>query len=187
MYSLFRFIHLFYMSALSAYTPACQKRASDPITDGCKSPCGCWKLTSGPLKKQPVLLTAEPSIQSLVLFLTWWTDYVAGWSWEVHSVSTLPSKCALYRWDSKAPVYTIPTKNSWFISRNNWKHSPKRTGLLELHVQEAQWTPGRGNTKITQKTHSDAVTVTTRQQCQLETHFSPESKARQQWLGILKK
>jgi hypothetical protein len=22
---------------------ACQKRASDPITDGCEPPCGCWE------------------------------------------------------------------------------------------------------------------------------------------------
>jgi hypothetical protein len=21
-----------------------QKRASDPVTDGCESPCGCWEL-----------------------------------------------------------------------------------------------------------------------------------------------
>ena len=40
-----------------------QKRASDPITDGCKSPCGCWELHSGPLEEQSVLLTAEPSFQ----------------------------------------------------------------------------------------------------------------------------
>jgi hypothetical protein len=40
-----------------------QKRASDPIIDGCKPPCGCWELNSGPLEEQPVLLTAEPSLQ----------------------------------------------------------------------------------------------------------------------------
>jgi hypothetical protein len=39
------------------------KRASDPITDGCEPPCGCWELNSGPLEKWPVLLTAEPSLQ----------------------------------------------------------------------------------------------------------------------------
>jgi hypothetical protein len=38
-----------------------QKRASYPITDGCKPPCGCWELNSGPLEEQSVLLTAEPS------------------------------------------------------------------------------------------------------------------------------
>jgi N6-adenosine-specific RNA methylase IME4 len=26
-----------------------QKRALDPITDGCEPPCGCWELNSGPL------------------------------------------------------------------------------------------------------------------------------------------
>ncbi|GAB1289525.1 Smoothelin [Apodemus speciosus] len=29
-----------------------QKRASDPITDGCEPPCDCWKLNSGPLEEQ---------------------------------------------------------------------------------------------------------------------------------------
>jgi hypothetical protein len=31
------------------------KGASDPITDGCEPPCGCWELNSGPLKEQSVL------------------------------------------------------------------------------------------------------------------------------------
>jgi hypothetical protein len=42
-----------------------QKRASDPITDGCEPPCGCWELNPGPLEEQSVLLTAEPSLQPL--------------------------------------------------------------------------------------------------------------------------
>ena len=29
-----------------------QKRASDPITDGCEPPCGRWELNSGPLEEQ---------------------------------------------------------------------------------------------------------------------------------------
>ena len=40
-----------------------QKRASDPITDGCEPPCGCWELNAGPLEEQSVLLTTEPSLQ----------------------------------------------------------------------------------------------------------------------------
>jgi len=40
-----------------------QKRASDPITDGCEPPCGCWELNSGPLEEQSGLSTAEPSLQ----------------------------------------------------------------------------------------------------------------------------
>jgi hypothetical protein len=40
-----------------------QKRASDPITDGCEPPCGCWELNPGPLEEQSVLLTTEPSRQ----------------------------------------------------------------------------------------------------------------------------
>jgi hypothetical protein len=40
-----------------------QKRASDPITDSCETPCGCWELNSGPLEDQSVVLTSEPSLQ----------------------------------------------------------------------------------------------------------------------------
>jgi hypothetical protein len=40
-----------------------QKRASEPITDGCEPPYGCWELNSGPLEEQSVILTAEPSFQ----------------------------------------------------------------------------------------------------------------------------
>jgi len=56
-----------------------QKRASDPITDGCEPPCGCWELNSGPLEEQSMLLTTESSLQPTsappwllisVLFLT---------------------------------------------------------------------------------------------------------------------
>jgi hypothetical protein len=39
-----------------------QKRASDPIIDGCEPPCGCWEFNSGALEEQPVLLIAEPSL-----------------------------------------------------------------------------------------------------------------------------
>jgi hypothetical protein len=37
-------------------------RKSDLIMGGCEPPCGCWKLNSGPLEEQSVLLTAEPSL-----------------------------------------------------------------------------------------------------------------------------
>ena len=40
-----------------------QKRAPDLITDGCEPPRGCWELNSGPLEKQSMLLTSEPSLQ----------------------------------------------------------------------------------------------------------------------------
>ena len=46
-----------------------QKRVSDPIIDGCEPPCGCWVLNSGPLEKQSVLLTSEPSLQPHNVFL----------------------------------------------------------------------------------------------------------------------
>ena len=43
-----------YMSALFVCILAGQKRAPDPITDGCEPPCGCWALKSGPLEEQAV-------------------------------------------------------------------------------------------------------------------------------------
>jgi hypothetical protein len=57
-----------------------QKRASDPITDGCEPPCGCWELNSGPLEEQSMLLPAEPSLQPfkqknlkiLLIFCPFW-------------------------------------------------------------------------------------------------------------------
>ena len=62
-YTLKLFFNFMYMSTLSACMPPCQKRASDPITDGCEPPCGRWELNSGPLEEQAVLLTIEPSLQ----------------------------------------------------------------------------------------------------------------------------
>jgi hypothetical protein len=55
----FRFIYSFYVYD---YTRMCmsifilciwvyQKRASDPITDGCEPPCDCWHLNSEPLEE----------------------------------------------------------------------------------------------------------------------------------------
>jgi hypothetical protein len=52
------YLFTYFKCALSTHTPACQKRASDPITDGCEPPCGCWELNSGPLEEQSVLLTS---------------------------------------------------------------------------------------------------------------------------------
>ena len=36
------------------YLQTHQKRAPDPIIDGCESLCGCWELNSGHLGEQPV-------------------------------------------------------------------------------------------------------------------------------------
>ena len=46
------------------YLQTHQKRASESITDGWKTPCGCWELNSGLLGEQSVLSAAEPSLQS---------------------------------------------------------------------------------------------------------------------------
>ena len=65
---LFFFFFNFYLFILCTWVhcfclQTLQKTASDPITDGCEPPCGCWELNSGPLEEQPLLLTAEQSLQ----------------------------------------------------------------------------------------------------------------------------
>jgi hypothetical protein len=37
--------------------------SSGTISDSCEAPRGCWKLNSGPLQEQPVLLTTKLSLQ----------------------------------------------------------------------------------------------------------------------------
>jgi hypothetical protein len=51
-----------YVSTLSLSSDTTEE-ASDPITDGCEPPCGCWELNSGPLEEQSVFLITEQSLQ----------------------------------------------------------------------------------------------------------------------------
>lgn len=37
---------------------------STRVIDDCEQPCRCWGKDPGPLEKQPLLLTAKPSLQS---------------------------------------------------------------------------------------------------------------------------
>ena len=60
----FKDLFIYYVyNILPQCMPTRQRRAPDFSTDGCEPPCGCWELNSGPLEEQPVLLTAEPSLQ----------------------------------------------------------------------------------------------------------------------------
>jgi hypothetical protein len=59
-----RFIYYVY-SVLSTYMPEGQKRVPDITINGCEPPCGYWELNSGPLEKQPALLTSKPSLQPM--------------------------------------------------------------------------------------------------------------------------
>jgi hypothetical protein len=58
-----------------------------PIKDGCKLPCGCWELNSGPLEEQSVLLPTEPSFQPSA-FILLFTIYSALY---LHSSIYLPT------------------------------------------------------------------------------------------------
>ena len=64
---------IFYLFHVCGYTVAVFRHTRRgnrlPITDGCEPPCGFWKLNSGPLEEQLVLLTAEPSLQSVFTLL----------------------------------------------------------------------------------------------------------------------
>ena len=46
-----------------------QKRASDPITDGCEPSCGCWELNSGPLLSLSLLTPAQRLIDWLIYYM----------------------------------------------------------------------------------------------------------------------
>lgn len=67
--NLFLKIYLFMYSCVLCIWMLClhaqQKRQSDPdpIIDSCEPPCDFWKLNSGSLEEQPVLLAIEPSLQ----------------------------------------------------------------------------------------------------------------------------
>jgi hypothetical protein len=60
-----------YVCVSSAYKG--QKKMLVPpesrVTDSCELPFRCWELTPDHLKEQPILLTAEPSLQSQGKFL----------------------------------------------------------------------------------------------------------------------
>lgn len=57
---------------LSAYTPACLKKASDFITHGYNPQWSCWELISGRLEGQPMFLSTELSLQPLSPRLLSW-------------------------------------------------------------------------------------------------------------------
>lgn len=41
------------------------------VTDGYKSPCGCWEKNPGTLEKQPALITTKPSLQPILHVFKW--------------------------------------------------------------------------------------------------------------------
>ena len=62
--NIYLFIFIYYVyHILSVCMPTGEKRAPDPIRDGCEPPCDCRELNSGPLEEQAMLLTTEPSLQ----------------------------------------------------------------------------------------------------------------------------
>ena len=66
-----------------------QKRASDPITDGCEPSCVCQELNSGPLEEQSVLFTTEPSQRKRFRKNSVWVSLVPFSSMQLRSVASL--------------------------------------------------------------------------------------------------
>jgi len=97
-----------------------QKRTSDPITDGCEPPCGCWELNSGPLEEQSVLLTAEPSLQPRI--------YISNVMSFPLSPFPHPALPCFYE-DAPTPIHPLPPQNPgipW-----HWGNQPSQyQGLL---------------------------------------------------------
>jgi hypothetical protein len=57
----------FLRQGLSSFCLQTHQEKASHFRWGYEPPCGCWELNSGPLKEQSMLLTTEPSLQSLSL------------------------------------------------------------------------------------------------------------------------
>lgn len=63
------------------------------VKDGFEPLCDCWELKPGRLKEQPVLLTSEPSLQPLRVFLF----SLGCWKYSICTVFTLPSSNSFFK------------------------------------------------------------------------------------------
>ena len=65
----FKYLFIVYIAFCLHVFQQAKGGALDLIIDGSEPPCGCWKLNSGPLEEQPVLLTSESSLQTKEIFI----------------------------------------------------------------------------------------------------------------------
>ena len=63
----FLLIYLFYVHGYVCLR-VCERVSNLGVTAHCELPCDWWDLNLGPLEEQPVLLTAEPSLQPLLFY-----------------------------------------------------------------------------------------------------------------------
>jgi hypothetical protein len=105
-----RFIYFLYVWVHCHCLQTHQKRASDPITDGCEPPCGCWELNLGPLEEQSMFLTAEPQ---RLWFLSCWIS-------SCHHSLTFTLACAFWcALMTVAPWWKrLVGKESWWLLVN---------------------------------------------------------------------
>jgi hypothetical protein len=120
------FISFIWVHCSSLHTH--QNRASDPITDGCEPPCGCWELNSGPLEAQAVsalnLWAISPVPSSLILSHgPWdWTQAVS-----LGSKAPLPtgclksSGCLVTHLGQTGSYLTVGSGQGWTLFELAWK------------------------------------------------------------------
>jgi hypothetical protein len=77
-----------------------------------ESPCRSWELNLGPLEEQPVLLTAEPALQSPNLFLRWASH---GKYWKQVVINTsLISNTSKMKYSYNQTVQTHTSRPAWW-------------------------------------------------------------------------
>jgi hypothetical protein len=103
-----------------------QKRVSDHTADGCKPPCGCWELNSGPMEEQSVLLTTKPSLYRYFTFSKWFTQ-VNIWAtsrvvqFPVKAILNLHSQTFLEKTSHQAACHTNFKKRGRGCARHTWE------------------------------------------------------------------
>jgi hypothetical protein len=118
-----------YMSALSACTPACQKRASDLITDGCEPPCGCLGIelrTSGRIASALNRWAISPAPYSVIL----WGHFL-NWG------SLLSSLCSLCQIDMKSSHRVIYGCIRYHVLGPEPGPSPRAASALKLTIGQS--------------------------------------------------
>jgi hypothetical protein len=101
-----------------------QKRASDPITDGCEPPCGCWELNSRISGRTVSALNSSAISPTLS---TYWKK--GNWYWKLlfFRLNWPRTSKWLWTWVSKLRRYRDVERYPWhflyMVARNKWHNS----------------------------------------------------------------
>ncbi|KAL6091584.1 hypothetical protein STEG23_001239 [Scotinomys teguina] len=129
-----------------------QMQVSDPlkrVTDICEPPCGCWELNLGPLKKQSVLLTAEPSFQQRFLAAFPVTFEGIG---ERRKLHLSPEHCSNFYVEQYGKMF-FPNLTAYMSS------GPLVTMILARYNAISYWKElmGPSNSLLAKETHPDSL------------------------------